>query len=225
MLILAHRGYHATAPENTLEAFEAAIMAGVNGIETDVRMSRDGVPVLVHDRVMATGQAVSDLAHREIEGVLGYKIPTLDEALAHFPDTLWNIEIKTLDRLSTVFGVLEKYQTRHRIIVSSFRHDLIATCAASLKLECGLLVAHRPQALDSVLAGFDCDGNARINHLVWDYNVLDEALLAQAAANGFRNFVYGPITRAEHEECRQLGVDGVITDYPLLVQPAPDMRK
>jgi glycerophosphoryl diester phosphodiesterase len=218
MLILAHRGYHATAPENTLEAFEAAIMAGVNGIETDVRMSRDGVPVLVHDRVMATGQAVSDLAHREIEGVLGYKIPTLDEALAHFPDILWNIEIKTLDRLSTVFGVLEKYQTRHRIIVSSFRHDLIAICASSLKLNCGLLVAHRPQTLDSLLADFDCDGNARINYLVWDYNVLDEALLTQAAANGFRNFVYGPVTRAEHEECRQLGVDGVITDYPLLMQ-------
>ena len=47
---------------------------------------------------------------------------------------------------------------------------------------------------------------------------VNEALLTQAAANGFRNFVYGPITRAEHEECRQLGVDGVITDYPLLMQ-------
>jgi len=218
MLILAHRGYHAAAAENTLEAFEAAIMAGVNGIETDVRMSRDGVPVLVHDRVMATGQAVRDLTHSEIESALGYGVPTLDEALARFPDILWNVELKTPDRLSTVFDVLEKYQTRHRIIVSSFRHDLIAICAWSLKLSCGLLVAHRPQILDSLLAGFDCDGNARINHLIWDYNVLDEALLAQAATNGFRNFVYGPITRAEHEECRQLGVDGVITDYPLLMQ-------
>ena len=218
MLILAHRGYHAAAAENTLEAFEAAIMAGVNGIETDVRMSRDGVPVLVHDRVMATGQAVRDLTHSEIESALGCEVPSLDEALAHFPDILWNVEIKTPDRLSTVFDVLEKYQTRHRIIVSSFRHDLIAICASSLKLNCGLLVAHRPQTLDSLLADFDCDGNARINHLVWDYNVLDEALLTQAAANGFRNFVYGPITRAEHEECRQLGVDGVITDYPLLMQ-------
>ncbi|MBN9131890.1 MAG: glycerophosphodiester phosphodiesterase [Nitrosospira multiformis] len=218
MLILAHRGYHAEVPENTLAAFEAAVRAGVNGIETDVRMSRDGVPVLVHDRVMATGQAVRDLTHSEIENALGREIPTLDEALAHFPDILWNVEIKTLDCLSTVLGVLEKYQTRHRIIVSSFRHDLIATCAASLKLECGLLVAHRPQILDSLLAGFDCDGNARINHLVWDYNVLDDALLKQAATNGFRNFVYGPITRAEHEECRELDMDGVITDYPLLMQ-------
>lgn len=218
MLVIAHRGYHAAVAENTLEAFEAAVRAGVNGIETDVRMSRDGVPVLVHDRVMATGQAVRDLTHSEIESALGCEVPSLDEALAHFPDILWNVEIKTPDRLSTVFGILEKYQTRHRIIVSSFRHDLIATCASSLKLDCGLLVAHRPQTLDSLLADFDWDGNARINHLVWDYNVLDEALLTQAAANGFRNFVYGPITRAEHEECRQLDVNGVITDYPLLMQ-------
>jgi len=218
MLVIAHRGYHAAVAENTLEAFEAAVRASVNGIETDVRMSRDGVPVLVHDRVMATGQAVRDLTHSEIESVLGCEVPSLDEALAHFPDILWNVEIKTPDRLSAVFGVLEKYQTRHRIIVSSFRHDLIAICASSLKLDCGLLVAHRPQTLDSLLADFDWDGNARINHLVWDYNVLDEALLTQAAANGFHNFVYGPITRAEHEECRQLGVDGVITDYPLLMQ-------
>lgn len=218
MLILGHRGYHATVAENTLEAFEAAVRAGVNGIETDVRISRDGVLVLVHDRVIATGQAVRDLTHSEIESALGYEVPSLDEALAHFPDILWNVEIKTLDCLSTVFGVLEKYQTSHRIIVSSFRHDLIVTCASSLKLDCGLLIACRPQTLDSLVAGFDCDGNARINYLVWDYNVLDEALLRQAAANGFRNFVYGPITRVEHEECWQLGVDGVITDYPLLMQ-------
>ncbi|MBI3937750.1 MAG: glycerophosphodiester phosphodiesterase, partial [Betaproteobacteria bacterium] len=42
MLILAHRGYHATVPENTLEAFAAAVELGVDGIETDVRTSRDG---------------------------------------------------------------------------------------------------------------------------------------------------------------------------------------
>ena len=218
MLIIAHRGYHAALPENTLAAFEAAVVAGVNGIETDVRISRDGSAVLVHDRVMGTGQAVADLTRREIECELGYPVPTLDEALARFPDIMWNVELKTADRVSTVLSILEKHQIRHRIIVTSFRHDLIATCAASLKLNCGLLVAHRPQTLDSLVADVESNGNARINHLVWDYNILDEALLKQAISAGFRNFVYGPITRTEHDECRQLGVDGVITDYPLLMQ-------
>ena len=67
MLIIAHRGYHAAVPENTLAAFEAAVTVGVNGIETDVRISRDGLPVLIHDRVTGSGDAVADLTRAEIE--------------------------------------------------------------------------------------------------------------------------------------------------------------
>ena len=218
MLVIAHRGYHAAVPENTLAAFEAAVMAGVNGIETDVRISRDGLPVLMHDRIIASGQAVTDLARSEIERTLGYQVPTLDEALEHFPDILWNVEIKTIEALPVVMTVLEKHQAGRRILVTSFLHNLVATCASSLKVNCGILVAHRPRTLSSLLADFNLDGNPRINHIVWDYNVLDGALLEQAAVEGYRNFVYGPITKAEHDDCLQLGVDAVITDYPLLMQ-------
>ncbi len=216
MLVIAHRGFHTAVPENTLAAFEAAVTLGANGIETDVRISRDGLPVLIHDRVIASKQAVADLTHDEIEQAVGHKVPTLDEALERFPGILWNIEIKTTQALPRVIGVLKKYQVGHRILVTSFRHDVVTVCASSLQMDCGLLVAHRPQTLDSLLAG--CEGNPRIDHIVWDYNILDEALLKQAAADGFRNFVYGPVTEAEHRNCRDAGVDGVITDYPLLAQ-------
>jgi len=220
MLLIAHRGYHAAAPENTLAAFEAAIMVGASGIETDVRISRDGVPVLIHDRVIASGETVADLTRTELEQAAGHEIPTLDEALECFPGVLWNVEIKTIQALSTVIRVLEKHQAGHRIIVTSFRHDLVALCASSLKVNCGLLLAHRPLTLNSLLADFNCNGNPRINHVVWNYEVLDDILLKQAASDGYRNFVYGAVTRAEHDNCRELGVDGIITDYPLLVQDA-----
>jgi glycerophosphoryl diester phosphodiesterase len=220
MLLIAHRGYHAAVPENTLAAFEAAIMVGASGIETDVRISRDGVPVLIHDRVIASGETVADLTRAELEQVVGHEIPTLDEALECFPGVLWNVEIKTIQALSTVIRVLEKHQAGHRIIVTSFRHDLVALCASSLKVNCGLLLAHRPLTLNSLLADFNCNGNPRINHVVWNYEVLDDILLKQAASDGYRNFVYGAVTRAEHDKCRELGVDGIITDYPLLVQDA-----
>jgi glycerophosphoryl diester phosphodiesterase len=219
-LVIAHRGYHAAVPENTLLAFEAAVMAGASGIETDVRISRDGLPVLIHDRVTASGQAVTDLTRREIEQNVGHEVPTLDEALEHFPGILWNVEIKTMDALPVTRDVLEKHQAGHRILVTSFRHDLVAICASTLEVNCGLLVAHRPRTLSSLLADFNSDGNPRVNHIVWDYNVLDDVLLKQAAVDGFRNFVYGLITKAEHDECRLLNVDGVITDYPLLMQNA-----
>jgi glycerophosphoryl diester phosphodiesterase len=218
MLVIAHRGYHATVPENTLAAFEAAVMAGVNGIETDVRINRDGVPILMHDRIIGHGQAVADQTLSEIEQTVGHEVPTLDEALEHFPDILWNVEIKTIEALPIVMTVLKKHQAGRRILVTSFLHNLVVTCASSLKVNCGILVAHRPRTLSSLLADFNSDGNPRINHIVWDYNVLDGALLEQAAVEGYRNFVYGPITKAEHDDCLQLGVNAVITDYPLLMQ-------
>jgi glycerophosphoryl diester phosphodiesterase len=218
MLILAHRGYHAAVSENTLAAFEAAVTVGANGIETDVRLSRDGLPILIHDRVTPSGEAVADLTRAEIEQILDHEVPTLDEALESFPDILWNVEIKTPAALPSMISVIKKHQARHSIIVTSFRHDLVAVCASLLEVNCGFLLAHRPQTLDSLLLDFNASGNPRINHIVWDYEILDGVLLKQAAENGFRNFVYGPVTQAEHDDCRERGVDGVITDYPLLAQ-------
>jgi len=48
-LILAHRGASAEAPENTLAAFNLALQQGADGVELDVRLSADGVPVVIHD--------------------------------------------------------------------------------------------------------------------------------------------------------------------------------
>ena len=220
MLVIAHRGVHVVVPENTLAAFEAAVALGANGIETDVRISLDGLPVLIHDRVIASGQPVADLTRREIEQTVGHQVPTLDEALEQFSGVLWNVEIKTTNALSSVIRVLEKHQAGHRIVVTSFCHDLVATCASALKVNCGLLIAHRPRTFGSLLADFNGDGNPRVNHIVWNYDVLDDTLLKQAAIEGFRNFVYGPVTKIEHDYCRELGVDGVITDFPLLAQNA-----
>ncbi|MSP48752.1 MAG: hypothetical protein EXQ95_05425 [Alphaproteobacteria bacterium] len=76
VLVIAHRGFSAAHVENSLEAFEAAIAAGADAIETDVRLSRDGVPVCSHDpdlkRLRGRSESVADLdaAELEREGVL-----------------------------------------------------------------------------------------------------------------------------------------------------------
>src|SRR5438270_9075286 len=48
-LIIAHRGASAEAPENTLAAFQMALDAGADGVEFDVQLAKDGVPVVIHD--------------------------------------------------------------------------------------------------------------------------------------------------------------------------------
>jgi glycerophosphoryl diester phosphodiesterase len=69
-LVVAHRGASADAPENTLAAFELAHERGADGIEFDVRLAADGVPVVIHDetlqRTAALDHAVSSLTSAEL---------------------------------------------------------------------------------------------------------------------------------------------------------------
>src|ERR1044071_2487552 len=72
-LIIGHRGASAVAPENTMAAFREAIAVGADGIEVDVRLARDGVPVVIHDgtlrRTGGLAQRVADLTWSEIAKV------------------------------------------------------------------------------------------------------------------------------------------------------------
>jgi len=72
-LIIGHRGASAVAPENTMAAFREAIAVGADGIEFDVRLTRDGVPVVIHDsslrRTGRVSQRIADLTWAEISKV------------------------------------------------------------------------------------------------------------------------------------------------------------
>jgi glycerophosphoryl diester phosphodiesterase len=69
-LIIGHRGASALAPENTLAAFSRAFADGADGIEFDVRLARDGVPVVIHDATLArtgnTKRAVAEMTSAEL---------------------------------------------------------------------------------------------------------------------------------------------------------------
>src|ERR1044072_702205 len=73
MLIIGHRGASAVAPENTIAAFREALAVGADGIEFDVRLTRDGVPVVIHDSTLRrTGRLphrVADLTSSEISKI------------------------------------------------------------------------------------------------------------------------------------------------------------
>lgn len=106
MMVAGHRGDSANYPENTMAAFRAAIAAGADMIETDVRLTRDGVPVLIHDRTLdrttdCTGY-IKDFNFAEIRKVnagtaeLPQQIPTLEELLELLQgtDVTLNLEVK-----------------------------------------------------------------------------------------------------------------------------------
>ncbi|MFY9823006.1 MAG: glycerophosphodiester phosphodiesterase [Thermoanaerobaculia bacterium] len=212
MLVLSHRGNCANFPENTLDAFRAAAKLGVDGIETDVRLSADGLPVLCHDRVTPDGREVASLTRHELAEALGHHVPTLDEALDLWDGGLWNLEIKTLGAGEVALDVLKGYRESRDLFITSFRHDFIRNVARTGVYRCGALLASYPAgpaALDSLLAGMP-----GVNDVVWDYEIFDRALSDWLKARGVRSMVYGVETEREHADCRLLGLAGVITNRP-----------
>src|SRR3990172_6988648 len=93
---IAHRGHHARCVENTLEAFASAYGMGCDGVEFDIQLSADGVPVIFHDddlrRLAGRPEAVWELTAPELRalslrdpetGAVG-RIPTLKEVFREF---------------------------------------------------------------------------------------------------------------------------------------------
>src|SRR5215216_1412155 len=84
-LIIAHRGASAVAPENTLAAFEAAIAAGADGIEFDVRLSRDGVPVVIHDDTLyRTAGVRGRVADMSVDQLNQFEVPSVAQLFELF---------------------------------------------------------------------------------------------------------------------------------------------
>jgi glycerophosphoryl diester phosphodiesterase len=218
MLILAHRGYHAEAMENTMAAFSAAVALGCDGIETDIRLTRDGEPILYHSPLRPDGAPVGSLTHEQLEGGLGHGVPTLQEALTRWPRILWNTEIKDASDPARIADILRPFQESHRLLVTSFDHALVAILARELAAECGLLIADRASRFESLANQWATYPTVRT--VVLHHRLLDAHGLETVHAAGFRCFVYGTATPAEHAECARLGVDGVITDHPGAALPA-----
>lgn len=148
-LILAHRGASAYAPENTIAAFRLAHELGADGIELDVQLTRDKIPVVIHDDTVertTNGKGrVCDLTIAEISSLdagtwktndyAGEPIPTLAQVLDSLSDwlrpigraspCLLNVELKTEYLLTDgleqqVLNVIARYGLQNRILLSSF---------------------------------------------------------------------------------------------------------
>jgi glycerophosphoryl diester phosphodiesterase len=222
MLVLSHRGYHVQFPENTLEAFEAAAAMGVDGIETDLRLTSDGQLILFHDRLAPDGRAVNEVTRDELRRLVGHDIPLAETALERWPQLLWNLELKTPAARAASLDLISRFQSSHRLLVSSFWHPLVEETARRTEVDCGLLVVHHPSGAPDATAPFALaarDARAdswrrRINTIVWNFEFLDQAGVQAAAEAGYRNFCYGVATPADHETAQQWGLDGIITDRP-----------
>ena len=138
-LVIAHRGASAYAPENTLAAFNLALEMGADGVELDVSLTQDGVPVVLHDDTvdrttngrgavnqMTLAQVKELDASTKFEKYRGEKIPTLEQVLrAVTPRGTVNIEIKGISVQTdgveaATLAAIESAGALDRVMVSSF---------------------------------------------------------------------------------------------------------
>lgn len=135
MIVLGHRGVHGrTSSENTIEAFQEAVRQGADGIEFDLRVSKDREIVVVHDanlhRVAGDAHKVAEFTASELAGIplrSGGTIPTLHDVTSHIhAPAILDMEIKHRD---AVDGLITKLKTsshlRERTIVSSFHPTVL----------------------------------------------------------------------------------------------------
>jgi len=139
-LVIAHRGDLSSAPENTLPAFQAAVAKGADGVELDVRLTRDDGLVVFHDRLLdrtSTGRgAVNKSTFAEVRSLdvgswfnpefKGEKAPTLDEVFEVLPkDFLVNVELKVIFKgmkliARQVSEVIARHKRWSSTLVASF---------------------------------------------------------------------------------------------------------
>ena len=213
-LLLGHRGTPALHRENTLTGFQAALDAGLDGVELDVRRLGDGTLVVHHDAQLEDGRALPTLRAAELPAF----VPTLDAVLAWAADTgaFVNVELKHEaarpdDRVGRTLDAIRAHGVSRRVIVSSFMPTLLrAARDAAPEIERGLLT-HKPYPPLLVRAVMAWTGSAALHP---HHALIDAALMDTARRRGWQVNTWTVNDPAEATRLSALGVHALIGDHP-----------
>lgn len=216
----AHRG---TMPlENTQKGIDAALAAGVDGVEVDLQVSADGVVFLFHDDELdeladaspaATGRARAktwaQLQKLTVRG--GQPIPRLDEVLEGWPvDKTLNLELKAGGEalVSALEGVLDQHSKREAVVLSSFNPHMLRS-AKRLGLPRALLI-ERPSKPWLHARGAE---ELQVPWVHLEACLIADWVLERYAKIGVHVGAWGAESPAREAELVAMGVRRVISDF------------
>jgi glycerophosphoryl diester phosphodiesterase len=213
-LKVGHRRARAYEIENTLESFKKAIALGINAIELDVRKSKDGKLVIIHNdnlkKVFGKDIPVNQATLKELKQFTDNKIPTLDEAL-QFIDKKINkilIELKEVGYEKKVLDIIKKEKLKDRVIIISFHEQAILNARKLDKtIETGLVYAKYRNPIDAAL-------KLTAQYLVPLYRFTHTRDVEKAHKNNLKVIVWTINTKEEVKEYIAKGVDGIASDKP-----------
>jgi glycerophosphoryl diester phosphodiesterase len=235
-LIIAHRGGALESTENTIGAFQRAFRIGADGIETDIRLTRDGTVVVYHDdtfgRVEGLPKAqrtrlISDMTYTELtaqtlipvgEDTGGRRVPTLSDLLAQVHGGLLNIELKRCakfdDLVKKTIAILKGYNDLDRVVLEAPDLD------TAKKLRKGLgsrLKLHINPEYDTTVPLRDSLKKLlkfKPHSVSISYKLLARDMVESAHRDGVEVWVWTVNDNSVAERMRELGVDAIKTDRP-----------
>ncbi len=243
-LIIAHKGGEGLAPGNTIEAFARGLMEGADILETDARLTADGHVVLFHDdsvegQTDGSGR-VEDLTLAEIRSLdagywwtddkgssypyrgKGHKVPTLAEALAAFPGARFNVDMKThsQEMVAAMVETIRASEAENRVLITSFdaetaqafRREMpeVASSCGSSEVQ----VFYAMQLLRLTRFYTPPAAALQVPEYEGSIHVVTSSFIGAAHSRGMQVHVWTVNDEETMRRLIDLGVDGIVTDYP-----------
>ncbi|GGJ49187.1 glycerophosphodiester phosphodiesterase [Streptomyces brasiliensis] len=210
---VAHRGDPYLFRENTIDSLRSALDRGADAVEFDVRLTRDGVPVLLHDetlkRLWEQDRPLRSLSADEVRGLTEGGVPTLAEALAATDGARAMVDLPgRVDRRTarTIVDTIEQCGAADRVYYCAGAEAMLAVRAADPSAEIALtwttLAPPRPAVLEAV----------RPRWLNYRFSLVDRVLAERVHLGGQLLSVWTPDTRRSMRRLIDLGVDSITTN-------------
>ncbi|TQJ56039.1 glycerophosphodiester phosphodiesterase [Streptomyces sp. NBC_00080] len=210
---VAHRGDPYRFRENTVDSLRSALDRGADAVEFDVRLTRDGVPVLLHDetlkRLWQQDRPLLSLSAAEVRGLTAGGVPTLAEALAATEGSRLMLDLPGTRDVRTARRIVDAVREAGAADRVHYCADATAMLAvraadpsAEIALTCTSLAPPRPALLDAV----------KPRWLNYRFSLVDRELAARVHHDGYLLSVWTPDTRRSLRRLIDLGVDSITTN-------------
>jgi glycerophosphoryl diester phosphodiesterase len=220
-LAIAHRGGAGLAAENTLDAFERSYALGLRYLETDARVTADGICVAFHDGNLRRLRRRPDLVCETSSQELG--APTIADLLRAFPDAHFAIDVKDAEAVLPLARAISAANAAHRVCAAGAWDGWLAKLRADLGP--ALTTALGWRALATLLTS----APAKIIPPWWHEpaqfahvpaRLVSRRTIARAHALGLRVVAWTVNDPPFMHQLLDAGVDGIITDRPDLLREA-----
>lgn len=240
--VISHRGANREAPQNTLPAFKKSIEIGVDGFETDIHLTADGVPVICHNYTIdetSDGHGnVKEMTFEQLrthdfgsyfhEKFKGTTLPSLEEflSLCETADIeIMNIEIKppldgNMEIVAKTIDAVKAHGLFDKLLISSFDANVLVECKnVDPKCKTGYLYApNKAHFYTNMIFGYvEYAKKIKADYLHPHFISVTKQYVKKLHKNGIKVNVWTVNKPETVKKLLEMGVDGIITDVPQMV--------